>query len=141
MFMGDAGSGFLGLMLAALSLDAAPIAPSLLWAWIILLGAFIVDATMTLVRRAIRGDRVYEAHRMHAYQHAALEHGSHKSVTVTVAIINIAWLLPIAALVARGSMRPLVGVLIAYAPLVAAAMLYGAGMPTRSSAPRAAGNV
>ena len=63
IFMGDAGSGFLGLMLGVLSLQAARTAPPLLWAWIILLGVFMVDSTITLARRVLRGDRFYEAHR------------------------------------------------------------------------------
>ena len=33
-----------------------------------MLGVFIVDATLTLLRRLIRGEKVYEAHRSHAYQ-------------------------------------------------------------------------
>ena len=70
IFMGDAGSGFLGIVLGIQSLQAAWIAPQLLWSWIILLGVFIVDATFTLLRRLIRGEKVYEAHRSHAYQFA-----------------------------------------------------------------------
>src|SRR3990167_9256944 len=70
IFMGDAGSGFLGITLGLLSLQAAWVAPQLLWSWLILLGVFIVDATFTLLRRLLRGDKVYEAHRSHAYQYA-----------------------------------------------------------------------
>ncbi|MBA4287968.1 MAG: glycosyl transferase, partial [Pseudomonas sp.] len=50
IFMGDAGSGFLGITLGVLSLQAAWFAPQLLWSWLILLGVFIVDATFTLLR-------------------------------------------------------------------------------------------
>jgi Fuc2NAc and GlcNAc transferase len=142
IFMGDAGSGFLGLMLGVLSLQAARTAPPLLWAWIILLGVFIVDATITLARRVLRGDRFYEAHRSHAYQHAAQRFGAHRPVTVAVALINLAWLLPLAALVAFDSvMHDLVGLLIAYAPLTAAALWFGAGKTERSSAHLGATNV
>lgn len=141
IFMGDAGSGFLGLMLGALSLQAARTAPALLWAWIILLAVFIADATLTIVRRAIRGDRVYEPHRTHAYQHAAQRMGAHKPVTVTVAAINLAWLLPLAALVAADSLRDVIGVLVAYGPLLFAAVRLGAGTSERSSARVGAPNV
>lgn len=127
IFMGDAGSGFLGLMLGAFSLQAARTVPALLWAWIILVGVFSVDATVTLLRRALRGDRFYEAHRSHAYQHAARRAGAHKPVTIAVAAINLLWLLPLAALVAEGSLHDIVGVLLAYAPLAAAAVRLGAG--------------
>src|SRR5207253_4103825 len=67
IFMGDAGSGFLGIVLGGLVLHAAWEKPELLWSWLILLGVFIVDATWTLVRRLVRGDKVYQAHRSHGY--------------------------------------------------------------------------
>lgn len=141
IFMGDAGSGFLGLMLGALSLQAARTAPALLWGWIILLAVFIVDASITLIRRAIRGERLYEAHRTHAYQHTARRVGAHRPVTVTVAVINLAWLLPLAALVAQGSLRDVGGVLLAYVPLIVAALKLGSGKTDASSAERGGWNV
>jgi Fuc2NAc and GlcNAc transferase len=130
IFMGDVGSGFLGLMLAALSLRAGAAAPELLWAWLILLGVFIVDATMTLGRRSLRGERIYEAHRTHAYQRAALRVGNHRPVTFAVASINVVWLLPIALLVASGIVDGTIGLAVAYTPLVLAAWQLGAGAPT-----------
>ncbi|MEX2156165.1 MAG: glycosyltransferase family 4 protein [Gemmatimonadales bacterium] len=129
IFMGDAGSGFLGLMLGALSLHAAWVAPRLFWSWVILLGAFVVDATVTLIRRVVRGERFYEAHRSHAYQHAAQRWGAHLPVTVAVGAINLCWLLPIALLVALGSLDGLLGVFVAYTPIVAAALWLRAGKP------------
>jgi len=127
IFMGDSGSLFLGFMLAAFSLQAAAAAPALFWSWVILLGVFIVDATITLARRAARGERVYEGHRSHAYQHAAMRRGAHRRVTLAVGAINLCWLLPIALLVARGSLVGLLGVLIAYVPLVGGAIWLRAG--------------
>src|SRR5690606_30192313 len=82
IFMGDAGSGFLGIALGILSLQAAWIAPTLFWAWQILLGVFVVDATFTLLRRLLRGEKVYEAHRSHAYQYASRRFGRHLPVTL-----------------------------------------------------------
>lgn len=55
--MGDAGSGFLGMVIGALAIQAAWTAPSLFWCWLILLGVFIVDATYTLIRRIARGEK------------------------------------------------------------------------------------
>jgi Fuc2NAc and GlcNAc transferase len=139
IFMGDAGSGFLGLMLAVFSLDAGWTAPELFWSWVILLGVFIVDATVTLVRRTMRGERFYEAHRSHAYQHAAQRWGAHKPVTLAVAAINMLWLLPLALLVARHALDGMIGVVVAYTPLVAAALWLRAGAPGpfRAGAPSA----
>ena len=127
IFMGDAGSGFLGIVLGVLSLQAAWISPVLLWGWLILLGVFIVDATLTLLRRLLRGEKVYEAHRSHAYQYASRQFGRHLPVTVSVAILNLAWLLPLAISVALGWLDGLAGVVIAYAPLLVLAWVLGAG--------------
>jgi Fuc2NAc and GlcNAc transferase len=131
IFMGDAGSGFLGLMLGVLAVRAAAVSPAWLWSWIILLGVFTVDATVTLVRRLWRREKVYQAHRSHAYQRAALLRGAHAPVSLTVAAINLVWLFPIALLVGTGRLSGATGTLIAYAPLVWLAVRLGAGTPTR----------
>lgn len=127
IFMGDAGSGFLGLMLAALSIQASQAAPELFWSWLILLGVFVVDATYTLVRRMVRGERFYEAHRSHAYQFASRRHGRHLPVTVVIVAVNVLWLLPLSLLVAGGWLDGFMGILIAYFPLLLLAIKYNAG--------------
>ena len=129
IFMGDAGSGFLGITLGILSLHAGATHPPLLWSWLILLGVFVVDATVTLLRRLLRGERVYEAHRSHAYQQAARRFGRHRPVTVAVATINLGWLLPIAAWVTSGGLDAGLGMLLAYTPLLALALWFRAGQP------------
>ncbi|ATB64093.1 glycosyltransferase family 4 protein [Pseudomonas mosselii] len=127
IFMGDAGSGFLGIALGLLSLQAACASSQLFWCWLILLGVFVVDATFTLIRRLFRGDKVYEAHRSHAYQFASRRVGGHLPVTVAVALLTLCWLLPVAACVMLFGMDGFVGLLIAYVPLVALAVAYNAG--------------
>lgn len=129
IFMGDAGSGFLGLVLGVMSIGAGWVEPELFWGWVILLGGFIVDATVTLFRRALRGERVYEAHCCHAYQNAAQKCGSHTPVTLAYGVINLFWLLPVAALVAAGLLDGALGVVVAYVPLVVAAVWFQAGKP------------
>lgn len=127
IFMGDAGSGFLGITLGILSLQAAWGDPALLWGWLILLGVFVVDATFTLLRRLLRGDKVYEAHRSHAYQYASRRAGRHLPVTLAVLALNLFWLLPMAAMVALGWIEGLVALVVAYLPLLALAVFYNAG--------------
>lgn len=129
VFMGDGGSGFLGLVFGAMLLHASWISPELFWAWLILLGAFVVDASFTLLRRIVRGDRLHEAHRTHAYQHMAARLGAHAPVAVGVGAINVLWLFPMAALVALGKLDGTVGLALAYTPLVALAVYVGAGVP------------
>ena len=132
IFMGDAGSGFLGVVLGALSLQAAWTSPQLFWAWLILLGVFVVDATLTLARRLVRGDKVYEAHRSHAYQFASRRFGRHLPVTVAVGVVNVVWLLPIAMWVVLLDGDGLTGVLIAWLPLVFLALKFDAGRLERN---------
>ena len=127
IFMGDAGSGFLGMILGGLSLQAAWHSTDLLWVWLILLGVFIVDATFTLFRRLINGCKVYEAHRSHAYQFASRQVGSHLPVTLSILAINVFWLLPIALCVALFGLEGILGVLIAYLPLLVLAFKFRAG--------------
>jgi Fuc2NAc and GlcNAc transferase len=127
IFMGDAGSGFLGLMVAALALWAGAESPVLFWSWLILYGSFVVDATITLIRRVRRGEKFHVAHRSHAYQYASRRFGSHLPVTLAIGAINLFWLLPIAAMVAFGHLDGLVGVVVAYTPLIVLAFHFKAG--------------
>ncbi|MFJ5296969.1 glycosyltransferase family 4 protein [Pseudomonas sp. NPDC088368] len=132
IFMGDAGSGFLGIILGVLSLQAAWISSQLLWAWLILLGVFIVDATVTLIRRLVRGDKIYEAHRSHAYQFASRKYGKHLPVTSAVGVINLFWLLPVAIAVTHFGVDGATGLIVAYVPLVILAIGFRAGQLERS---------
>ena len=127
IFMGDAGSGFLGLIIALLALWSSRTAPHLFWSWFILGGVFMVDATTTLVRRVKRGERFHEAHRSHAYQYAARRHASHKAVSLTVVAINTLWLLPMAVAVALHLIDGVAALLLSYAPLLWLALRYQAG--------------
>lgn len=133
IFMGDAGSGFLGITLGILSLQAAWAEPGFIWAWLIMLGIFICDSTFTLVRRLLRGEKVYEAHRSHAYQFASRNFGRHLPVTMAVLCINIFWLLPIAFLVMEFRFTGFVGLVFAYAPLIYLAVRFNAGAVEHSN--------
>lgn len=95
IFMGDAGSGFLGFTFAAMTLWCSVENIRLFWPCIILLSVFVVDATATLLRRMARGERWYEPHSSHAYQKIARRRG-HLPVALGVAAINLAVLAPLA---------------------------------------------
>jgi Fuc2NAc and GlcNAc transferase len=87
IFMGDVGSGFLGFMLGALAIASDQMGAVPLLVWMMLLGVFIFDATVTLLRR-LRRERFYEAHRRHAYQRAVAAGASHGTVTGVVLMLN-----------------------------------------------------
>lgn len=134
IFMGDAGSGFLGIILGILALVAGHENALYFWMWLVLMGVFIVDATFTLLRRLLRGEKVYEAHRSHGYQFASRHHGSHLPVTLAVGLINALWLLPISVCVFKSWISPLPGVAVAYLPLLILAFRYRAGACERPAA-------
>jgi Fuc2NAc and GlcNAc transferase len=129
IFMGDVGSGFLGFMLAALAILASHRTVLALQVWPILGGVFLVDASVTLIRRMVRGDRWYEAHRMHAYQHLARAWGGHRPTTLFVCAVNICWLLPWAWYASTHPPAASLCVAMALLPLVAGAIWAGAGRP------------
>lgn len=127
IFMGDVGSGYLGYVISVVAIAAARDMPAALWVWLILGGIFLADATVTLWRRALRGERLYEAHRSHAYQRLARRWKSHRRVTVVVTAVNLAWLLPCALI---ATLYPDAGIWIAagaMVPLVLAALMLGSG--------------
>ena len=125
--MGDVGSGYLGIVIGGLSLMAAKQQASLLWVWIILLAVFVSDATITLIRRLLRKQKPHVAHRSHAYQHLAIRFNSHSKVALVVLAVNVFWLLPIAFLVADKQLAGTTGVVVAYIPLLTAALILNAG--------------
>jgi Fuc2NAc and GlcNAc transferase len=127
IFMGDVGSGFLGFMVTALAVLACNRGSVPIEVLPILGGVFVVDATVTLLRRFMRGDRWFEAHRMHAYQHLARRWQRHKPVTLLVIAINLGWLLPWAYVANRFSTNARICLGIALLPLVVLALLAGSG--------------
>lgn len=127
IFMGDVGSCFVGFTLGVFALLNSIVDLLPIWSWLILLGVFLVDATLTLLRRFFRGERWYESHCCHAYQHAARRWDSHKKVTLGVILLNIFWLLPLAWLAAIYPAAGFAITLLAMAPLVVLAIWLGAG--------------
>ena len=81
IFLGDVGSGALGFAIAALAVTA--VGDGMAWplAWLPL-GAFVIDAGLTLGRRIWRAERWWTAHAQHAYQGWARRIDSHVPVTL-----------------------------------------------------------
>jgi Fuc2NAc and GlcNAc transferase len=75
---------------------------------------------------------LYKAHRTHAYQYAARRYHSHALVTLTLMVINLLWLLPMAWVAATGLLPGWVVLLIGYAPLVLLAAVFHAGRAERA---------
>lgn len=127
IFMGDVGSGYLGYVIAILALGHARESSVALYVWVVLGGLFLVDASVTLLRRLLRGERFHQAHRTHAYQWLARRWQSHKRVTLLAWSINLVWLLPIAWLCTVYPTRAAWFLVLSILPLVPLALLAGAG--------------
>lgn len=133
IFMGDAGSGFLGITIGLMILHIAKVDSQFFIAELSLLGIFIVDATTTLLRRVVAGKKVYEAHASHSYQILARKYGSHVPVTLMAIAVNLLWLFPIAMLIASAKIDGVVGLVIAWFPLLIVALKCGAGVRDKES--------
>ncbi len=87
VFLGDAGSVPLGFLMGVLMIEVA-IAAS--WAAALILpGIFIADATLTLVRRALAGEKFWEPHKSHVYQRATERLGAHLPVVAMISAANV----------------------------------------------------
>ena len=86
VFLGDVGSVPLGLLGGWLLIQLA-----IAGAWapaLILPGYFLADATLTLLRRALRGEKIWQAHREHFYQRAVRSGLRHDQVSARIALVN-----------------------------------------------------
>ncbi|SHE77005.1 UDP-N-acetylmuramyl pentapeptide phosphotransferase/UDP-N-acetylglucosamine-1-phosphate transferase [Microbulbifer donghaiensis] len=80
IFLGDAGSTTLGLAVVAVSLYGWQRGAFGLLVPIIVFAPFWLDASFTLLRRVLAGQRWWEAHRDHIYQRSALRIGVKKTL-------------------------------------------------------------
>ncbi|HEU4813263.1 MAG TPA: lipopolysaccharide biosynthesis protein [Xanthomonadaceae bacterium] len=96
LFLGDVGSGTLGFAIGGLVAMATAADPRALVLSLLPLSGFLVDTGLTLCRRMLNGERWWQAHVSHAFQHAARRHG-HVPVTLafaawTAAMVAMAWM-------------------------------------------------
>ena len=92
LFLGDTGSVPLGYLLGWLLVWTACVA-GLWWLALVLPLYYWADATTTLLARAARGEKIWRAHRRHAYQVAVQAGASHATVAGFIALINVALVL------------------------------------------------
>jgi UDP-N-acetylmuramyl pentapeptide phosphotransferase/UDP-N-acetylglucosamine-1-phosphate transferase len=88
LFMGDVGSLFLGFTLGALGIvgqnEGVPF-----WIFIVLLGYYVYDSSYTIVRRALNGENVLQAHRKHLYQRLNILGWSHLQIDGGVWMVGL----------------------------------------------------
>lgn len=130
IFMGDSGSGFLGILFAGLTLLNSHLIPQMLWVSLIMYGVFIIDATYTFSYRLIKGEKLHIAHRGHAYQIASRRYDSHTRVTIGIILINLGWLLPWSYAVSMQYIDGALAMVMSYIPLIGIVSYFKAGSST-----------
>jgi UDP-N-acetylmuramyl pentapeptide phosphotransferase/UDP-N-acetylglucosamine-1-phosphate transferase len=82
IFMGDVGSIPLGFLSGAIGAAGWQQGLWPLWFPVVVFAPFIVDASITLLRRALRRERIWQAHRGHYYQRLILSGWSHRKTAL-----------------------------------------------------------
>lgn len=101
IFLGDVGSGALGLACGFLLLQAAWVDPARIWLLLLLPSALLVDAGLTLLSRIVAGRHWYTAHREHLYQWLIRSGASHSQVAGLYMGWNLFVVLPVALVMSR----------------------------------------
>jgi len=95
LFMGDSGSVLVGGLIGLLALTGAASGAISIWVSLMVCAVFVVDATATLLSRAVRGARWYTPHREHAYQRLIASGWTHGQVLALYVGLNLVLGLPI----------------------------------------------
>lgn len=103
IFMGDAGSAFLGFTFASMPYllrEQGTVRPELLpIVAVLFVWLFVFDSAVTVVRRFLRGERVWNAHREHLYQRMVIAGQSHQFVSILYGVIAVVIAVPAALMV------------------------------------------
>ncbi len=121
IFMGDSGSVPLGFLAAALGLLGWQEGVWPMWFPVLVFSPFIADASVTLVKRYLRGERLSQAHRSHYYQRVLRMGLGHRGTALAAYVLMLAT--SGSALAARA--WPVAAVVLLIVTWLA---IYGAGM-------------
>ena len=125
IFMGDAGSIFLGYFFGAIILVTIMNDDISIWTWLVVFGYFFADTVITQIMRVILVKKWYEAHRSHAYQNLARITNSHLKVTGGVTLYNLLWIFPLTLWSALQPGMGFIAAILAIAPALVVAYKYG----------------
>jgi UDP-N-acetylmuramyl pentapeptide phosphotransferase/UDP-N-acetylglucosamine-1-phosphate transferase len=122
IFMGDAGSIMLGFVSGSVSVVGVYQGLFDFWVPVLVFSPFIVDATVTLLRRLFRGEKIWQAHREHHYQRLVLAGWSHRKTVLAEYCLMISCGLSAIAYV-RASKWARLAILLTWALIYIALML------------------
>jgi UDP-N-acetylmuramyl pentapeptide phosphotransferase/UDP-N-acetylglucosamine-1-phosphate transferase len=93
IFLGDVGSASLGYLMAVMIVITAEGGLSDSWPPLLIFSPFLLDATFTIARRVLTGEKFWTAHRSHLYQRLALRVGARSALLSFSAIMILcSWL-------------------------------------------------
>lgn len=90
IFMGDVGSVPLGFLAVALGLLGLQQGDWPLWFPLLVFSPFIVDATVTLLKRLLRREKIWQAHRSHYYQRLVQMGWGHRKTAIAEYVLMLA---------------------------------------------------
>jgi Fuc2NAc and GlcNAc transferase len=125
IFMGDAGSLFLGLSFGAVIASTVSRGQIGMWSWLVMFGYFAGDTTTTTFLRILVTKKWYGEHRSHAYQNLARIRDSHLRVVRGVVLYHVVWLLPLALWSVLVPSAAAVAALLALGPVVVWTLRHG----------------
>jgi Fuc2NAc and GlcNAc transferase len=125
VFMGDAGSVFLGYIFGVLLLFTVFSADLSIWIWLTVFGYFFADTTVTQIMRVVLVKKWYLAHRSHAYQNLARVTSSHLKVVGGVNLYNFIWILPLTIWSSLQPEMEMVAAIFAIIPALIVSYKYG----------------
>ena len=125
IFIGNAGSMFLGYLVGCIIFKTIIDNDINVWTWLIILGHFLSETTLTTVMRIKLTKNWYKPHRSHAYQNLARIWDSHKLVTIGSMIFHLFWLFPLALISAFNPEVGFILFLLAVFPVVLLTLRYG----------------
>jgi UDP-N-acetylmuramyl pentapeptide phosphotransferase/UDP-N-acetylglucosamine-1-phosphate transferase len=103
IFMGDTGSSALGLAAAGFSSWGAQLNVFPFWISILVFSPFIVDASVTLLRRSLRKEKIWQAHRTHYYQRLVQLGCGHRNTVLGEYVVILGCAATAIAVVGRGT--------------------------------------
>jgi len=90
IFMGDTGSSTMGLLAGAMVLWAARTGVFPFWVGLLVFSPFLVDATITLICRLLRRERIWQAHKTHYYQRLVQSGWGHRKTVLAEYVLMCA---------------------------------------------------
>ena len=125
IFMGDAGSIFLGFYFCGLIIYSVTSNEISLLTWLVVFGYYLGDTSTTTIIRIFLVKRWYGTHRSHAYQNLARIKDNHFLVTIGVLMYHLLWLLPLALLTVLKPNLAMFAVFCAYFPSILWTIKFG----------------